>query len=128
MDKREITGGILMDTEMILQEIANQILGVFAAGTLNIVVVLGITILTQIIKLNIKAISRRILFIPVILSAGITVFSFFVLNAAADSLPIIFFGYLGGSVCMYFLLKKVIPGFFKSNYKFINDKKNEKKK
>ncbi len=117
-----------MDTDIILQGIMDQVLEVFTSGTLNIMIVIGMTILTQIIKMNIKAISKRILLVPVVMSLGLTAFSFYVLKIEMAILPIVFFGYLGGSVLMYFLLKKFIPDFFKSNYEFINGKKKTKKK
>ena len=117
-----------METDIIVKSIMDQILAVFASGTLNIMIVVGMTVLTQIIKMNIRVVSKRILLVPVILSLLFSAFSFFVLHIEMAILPIVFLGYLGGSVLMYFLLKKFIPDFFKSNYKFIKEVKSVKKK
>ena len=80
-----------MDTDIILQGIMDQVLEVFTSGTLNIMIVIGMTILTQIIKMNIKAISKRILLVPVVMSLGLTAFSFYVLKIEMAILPLVFF-------------------------------------
>ncbi len=122
-----------MDTSTVVtelgQKILEQIFNVFASGTLNIMIVIGMTVLTQVIKRHVYWISKRILLFPIFLATGQTVFSYFIAKVDLALLPLIWFGYLGGSVLFYVIFKKwkLTKKFFGSNYRFLEEKENERK-
>ncbi len=118
-----------METDAIIQSILDQVMSVFQSGTINIMIVLGMTVFTQIIKMNVHWISKRILLFPIFLASAQTAFSYFVTRIEIIMLPIIWFGYLAGTVLAYVLLKKWkrTSKFFKSNYNFLKEKENERK-
>ena len=104
----------------------NQMSTLFGSGVVNFAIVLGITMICQLLK-QIKIISRFAIVFPIFFGLMLLLYNIFVLQMTPDTWPIIFFGYAGGSVFLYYLLKKALPGFFKSNYNVINNNRRTKK-
>ncbi len=123
-----------MDTSTVVtelfQQILEQVFDVFKSGTLNIMIVIGMTVLTQVIKMNVYWISKRILLFPIFLALAQTAFSYFIVKIEPILLPIVLFGYFGGTVLFYVVFKKwkLTKKFFGSNYRFLEEKENERKK
>ena len=110
-------------TKMMFEQVGS----VFSSGTLNIMIIMGITCITQLLK-QVKKITQYIMAVPFVLAGGLLCFHIFVLKSPADVWMIIFFGYSGGAVFLYYVLKKLFPNFFKSNHGLKEETKKDRRK